>query len=107
MKEIKFTYENQTCTMFINQIEAGHIELGGEEIMYSEIEEEFRGKGYYSMLLIAAFNMSESYVLYSYNRNEFSNPCYEKWVNTDLEETETLVICVDDEKLNISIQSEC
>jgi GNAT superfamily N-acetyltransferase len=110
MKNIEFKFEKGTyrkVTMCIDGNEAGYIEFSGEEIMYSFIEEEFRGKGLYKMLLIAALNLGGYVILYSFNRNEFSNPVYQKWMNEDnLSENENIAISLDGEKVDFTKVSE-
>lgn len=111
MKSLKFEYSEGTyrkVTMFVDNNEAGYIEVSGEEIMYSYIEEEYRGKGFYKMLLIAALNLTGYQVLYSMNRNEYSNPCYAKWTGDEmLNENENIIINLDGEKLQIMKVSDC
>lgn len=110
MKNIEFKFEKGTyrkVTMIIDENEAGYIEFSGEEIMYSFIEEEYRGKGLYKMLLIAALNLGGYIILYSFNRNEYSNPVYQKWMNDDtLIESEIIAISLDGEKVDFTKASE-
>ena len=110
METIEFKFEKGTyrkVTMTIDGDEAGYIEFSGEEIMYSFIEEEYRGKGLYKMLLISALNLGGYVILYSYNRNEYSNPVYQKWMNDDtLSENENIAISLDGERIDFVKVSE-
>ena len=110
MKNIEFKFEKKTyrkVIMIIDGNEAGYIEFSGEEIMYSFIEEEYRGKGLYKMLLIAALNLGGYDILYSFNRNEYSNPVYQKWMNDDtLSEDENIAISLNGEKVDFTKASE-
>jgi len=109
ISNISFSYDEtaEVCTMTVNNEEAGEIKLAGEDIMLAEIYDEFQGRGLYSMFLTAALNLSGKQVLYSTDRNEFSNPCYEKWTgNEDLEKEEKVVVFIDSEKLYVIVASE-
>lgn len=102
MNTINFKFEQKEykkTSIFVNGQLAGYIEVSGEEIMYSFLEEEYRGKGLYKMMLIASINLGNEAILYSFNRNEYSNPCYEKWVNDSLDAKEPICITLEDESL--------
>ena len=48
-----------------------------------QINDRFKGKGYYRQVLSAAFDLLKMDTLYSFNRNELSNPIYKFWTNDE------------------------
>lgn len=72
----------------------GHIE-------YVEIYQEYKGKGFYKMLLISA--LQEVSELVSDDRNKFSNPAYCKWINENIGMDDTIYISIDGESLKFTL----
>jgi hypothetical protein len=111
MNSINFTYESDDKTIYleIDGKEAGSLELTTYyndlyQIELIEIEEEFRGKGFYKMFLIAALNMVPNITgLFSNNRNQYSNKVYEKWTGKELDSKQEIVIYLENDNLNFTI----
>lgn len=112
MKNIEFNYtrtndvdddrEQEYLSIIVNYNDeyAGELLVNEDtcEIRNVEIVPEYRGKGLYKMLLIAALQEVEE--LISTDRNKFSNPCYIKWMGVELlNNTQKVTITLDDEKL--------
>jgi len=95
-QEFKYEEETMTVTMFIDSNDAGFITVSEDKIEEIEIKKEYRGRGFYTQLLIAALNMSGIDSLRSCNRNEDSNPCWEKWTGETLEIDDNCYVCLDD-----------
>lgn len=115
MNNIEFCIENENygfpaIELIIDGIVRGSFEVANEgfgsfRIENVVIDSEYRGKGFYKMLIIAAFNMFSIDTLRSDNRNEKSNPCYEKWCGQDLCENETVFIQRDGEQLIFTVDA--
>jgi len=67
------------------------------QIELVEVEEEFRGRGFYKMLLHAFFSFNTNAVLNSNDRNEKSNAIYRKWCDFSLEKEQEVNIILKDE----------
>lgn len=71
------------------------------QIEYVEILTEYRGKGFYKMLLISS--LQEVDELVSNDRNKYSNSAYRKWMNDEnLGSEDTVYITLSDESLNFT-----
>ncbi len=99
MNKTTFEFLENTIWMEIDGSSAGMIEISENCIEKVEIEESFRGKGFYKSLLLAALQMSELDSLRSNQRNSYSNPAWEKWVGEELEYTDECFVCIDGEGL--------
>lgn len=92
-----FVMVDGKCAGFLRvNNENGHIE-------YVEIYSNYRGKGFYKMLLIAAINLTGLDTLHSNDRNQMSNLAYEKWLGQSLPKEYDVFISVIDEQLNFSL----
>lgn len=108
---ISYSIENGTVYLDINGEQAGYIKLsdmgGAYQIEKSEIDEEYRGKGYYKGLLLAAIQLTGAAMLISNERNENSNRAYISWTgNDDLEGDQQVNIYVVGEKMFFDIDEE-
>ncbi len=86
----EFEEEESTIWMEIDGKSAGSLVLdemscGDALIGNVDINEEYQGKGLYKQLIASVFSLSEVESLRSNNRNENSNPCWEKWTGRELE----------------------
>ena len=71
------------------------------QIEYVEILTEYRGRGFYKILLISS--LQEVSELISTDRNKYSNPSYKKWINDEnLGNEDTVYITLNGESLNFS-----
>jgi len=68
-----------------------------------KIESEFRGKGLYRMLLMTIFNLTSFEVIVSDNRNDYSQPIYQHWINEEIESDTMIEIRLEDENLSFEI----
>ena len=110
MTTFNFSSDNfQKVTLEIDGQYAGQITVASEggnnfRIEDVEVEKEYRGKGFYKALIIAAFNLFDIKTLRSENRNYRSNPVYQHWTgNEDLGENENVWISIDGETLSFDI----
>ena len=96
---------DETITIYVDGDDAGYIAIqevmdGEFYIEYVEIFDEYKGKGYYNMLLISCFAMFDIIDLHSDNRNEKSNPIYQHWTrNENLGTKDNVRISMDEGKL--------
>jgi GNAT superfamily N-acetyltransferase len=75
-------------------------ENGISLIEYVEIFKEYQGKGFYKMLLKAAFELNSSLdMLLSKDRNEDSNPIYQKWLGFEFGFRRHVTISICDNEL--------
>jgi len=104
--------DSDTICLQVNGTDAGYICFNNinENIVAHiedvQIEREFRGRGYYRMLLTAIFNLAGYDVLFSDNRNSSSNPIYEKWTGSELEDDQPIEIRLDGEDFEFDIIEE-
>lgn len=116
MKQIKFEIEewsennnegvdHSEIFLMVDDKCAGFIRVNNEDghIEYVEIYPEYRGKGFYKMLLIAAFNLGGYDVLVSNDRNKMSNVAYEKWSGQSIPKEDTIEILLDGENLKFEL----
>ena len=97
-KEYLFVYLN------IGGVLVGELKIDEEDghIEFVEIQPDFKGKGFYKMLLLAG--LQEVPELYSDDRNVFSNPAYKHWTNDNLLSCEdTVYIEIENESLKFQI----
>ena len=74
--------------LFVDGVFAGFIELSDEgcgtfRIENTEIEDQYRGKGLYRVLISGAFDVFGASVIRSAERNINSNWCYRNWTGND------------------------
>ena len=86
-----------TCIMLlIDEQEAGFINLDiqGDEAQIAGVAifKPFKGKSYYRQFLTAVLTKFKLFQLVSTQRNENSNPCYEKWCGQNLDEDQVVNI---------------
>tara|TARA_R110000851_G_scaffold202655_1_gene354437 strand:+ start:606 stop:962 length:357 start_codon:yes stop_codon:yes gene_type:complete len=94
----------ETITIYVDGDSAGYIAI--EEIMEGEaciecieIFEPYRGKGFFNMLLIAAFSMFDIIDLHSDNRDEHINSICRHWTrNPALDSKDNVTILMDEGK---------
>jgi ribosomal protein S18 acetylase RimI-like enzyme len=95
-KNLTFTRSERTVKLTVDGEEVGHIEvadLGGAYYIEDvNIDPQFRGRGFYKMLLIAVFQLFGAEMLVSNNRSDTANFCYEKWTGQELERTQEVTI---------------
>jgi len=108
MKTINFTWndEDYKVEMTIDDNEAGFIEVSDDRIQKVFIEKEYRGLGLYTQLLICALNMSGIDSLRSCDRNDNSNPIWEKWIGEELDYTDNCYVCLDDNEKGLFFTKE-
>ena len=80
--------KNQVVAFSSDNFEIGALTVASEgfgayRIEMIQINERFKGKGYYRQILSAAFDLLKIDTLYSFNRNELSNPIYKAWTGDD------------------------
>ena len=86
-----------TCILLlVDGQEAGFINLDiqGDEAQIAGVAifKNHKGKGYYRQFLTAVLSELKLFQLVSTQRNENSNPCYEKWCGQNLNEDQVVNI---------------
>ena len=82
--------------LLIDGKEAGFINLDiqGDEAQIAGVAifKTYKGKGFYRQFLTAVLIELKLFQLVSTQRNENSNPCYEKWCEQNLDEDQVVNI---------------
>lgn len=111
MNNINITKEDSKVVLEIGCEKVAFLKVANEgfgsyRIENIEIDEEYRGRGFYKMLLIAAFNIFGIDTLRSDNRNHNSNPIYCKWTNSDISGDDQVYIQLCGESLEFTVNND-
>jgi len=68
----------------VGRVVLSSLGTGAYYIEEAEIDKEYRGKGFYTVMLIACFQIAGAEMLVSNNRNADSNGAYEHWTGQEL-----------------------
>ena len=103
MKNLTFTFDEEIAiaTMTVNGVEAATMGFDNPDktcakIGMAEIKKEFIGKGLYRFFLQGILLMGFD-SLFSNNRNEFSNPCWESWTGEELDFNQGCSVCLNND----------
>jgi len=113
MKKIEFAKNEQESQidLIIDGVAAGFCSFddsnGGFARMGKiEIDEDYRGMGFYRQLLVNMCRVFNLQGFYSHERNSVSNRIYERWVGEELDEDKQVDVWCDGEHLEFAIPEE-
>lgn len=100
MKSISYNlntedYVKQNVELIIDGEVKGRIEVSEACLEWIELDEDVRGKGFYSQLVFHALTLTTLDSLMSNNRNEDSNGAWEHWLGMELDYTDECYVCID------------
>ena len=104
------TREFNTVVLLIDGFEKGFFTVASEGLYAFRVENvnidtDLRGKGFYKMLITAAFNIFNIDTLRSSSRNHNSNPVYEYWCGQELANDDTVFIQLENETLVFTVDT--